>query len=73
MMDLQPTLTDELIVLKPLKEVDFEPLYEVARDPLIWEQHPCSDRYKKEVYSEYFIDSIKSKGAFIIIEKEIQK
>ncbi len=68
-MNLQPELEDELIVLKPLSENDFESLYEVAKDPLIWEQHPCSDRYKKDVYKEFFIDSIKSKGAFKIIEK----
>jgi len=58
-MNLQPQLEDELVVIKPLIETDFEVLYEVAKDPLIWEQHPCSDRYK----------NINSKGALKIIEK----
>ncbi len=68
-MNLQPELEDELIMLKALNENDFDALYEVAKDPLIWEQHPCSNRYKKEVYAEFFSDSINSKGAFKIIEK----
>ena len=68
-MNLQPELEDELIILKPLIKDDFESLYEVAKDPLIWEQHPCSDRYEKGVYKEFFEDSFKSKGAFKIIQK----
>ena len=72
-MNLQTTLENDLIILRPLSENDFEALYEVAKDPLIWEQHPCSNRYKKEVYSKFFIDSLESKGAFVIIEKSNSK
>ena len=68
-MNLQPTIENELILLRPLRETDFEPLYQVAKDPLIWEQHPAHDRYKKEVYSEFFYDSLQSKGALIIMDK----
>ncbi len=73
MMDLQPVLEDDLLILKPLVEDDFESLYEVAKDPLIWEQHPCSDRYKKGPYSAFFLDSIKSKAAFLVIDKASEK
>jgi len=68
-MNLQPTLENDLIILRPLIEDDFEALYVVAKDPLIWEQHPCWDRYKREVFSEFFKESIRSKGALIIIDK----
>lgn len=68
-MNLQPTLENGLIILRPLKESDFDLLYEVAKDPLIWEQHPNNDRYKREVYSEFFKDSIDSKGAIVVINK----
>ena len=51
-MNLQPTLQNDLIILRPLRENDFEALYEVAKDPLIWEQHPSRERYKREVYSK---------------------
>ena len=72
-MDLQQTLEDELVILRPLRESDFAPLYEVAKDPLIWEQHPCHDRYRKDAYSEFFEESLKSKGALTIIEKSSNK
>ncbi len=68
-MNLQSKLEDELVIIEPLDENDYEALYEVAKDPLIWEQHPCSDRYKKEVFTKFFSESIDSKGAFKIIEK----
>ena len=73
MMNLQPTLEDELIIMRPLRESDFEPLYDIAKDPLIWEQHPCHDRYKKDIYAEFFKESLKSGGAMIIIDKSIDK
>ena len=68
--NLQPTLQDDLLVVRPIKEDDFEDLYKVASDPLIWEQHPARDRYKHEVFSELFKDAMQSGGAFAIIEKE---
>ncbi|RNC79641.1 MAG: N-acetyltransferase [Balneola sp.] len=69
-MNLQPTLEDELIILRPLGEDEFEVLYEVAKDPLIWEQHPNWDRYKREVFIDFFAGAIQSKGAFLILDKE---
>ena len=72
-MNLQPTLEDDLIIIRPLKESDFDLLYSVAKDPLIWEQHPSNDRYKKTVFTEFFKDSLKSRGALIIFEKSSTK
>lgn len=69
-MNWQPTLENDLILLRPLQENDFEALYEVAKDPLIWEQHPSYDRYKREVYTDFFIESMESNGALITIDKE---
>ena len=37
--DLQPYLENDLLVLRPLSENDFESMYKVASNPLIWEQH----------------------------------
>ena len=68
-MNRQPTLENDLVLLRPLLETDFDLLYRVAKDPLIWEQHPNNDRYKPEVYSRFFEDSMNSKGAIIIIDK----
>lgn len=66
-MNLQPThLVNDEIQLVPLMPQHFELLYPVAADPLIWEQHPNPDRYKKEVFEVYFKGAIDSKGAFLI-------
>jgi RimJ/RimL family protein N-acetyltransferase len=67
--DLQPTLQNTLVKLIPLKPEHFMELFSVASDPLIWEQHPNSDRYKKEVFEKFFDSAIESKGAFLIIDK----
>lgn len=65
--DLQPTdLENEFVKLSPLKEEDFEKLYKVASDPLIWEQHPNKNRYQKEVFETYFEGAMESGGAFLI-------
>ncbi len=70
---LPTSLEDELVLLRPLVEQDAEALYEVAKDPLIWEQHPCSDRYQRDAYQSFFEDSIASKLALVVIDKANQK
>jgi N-acetyltransferase len=67
--DLQPTLKGSLIELRPLRVADFEDLFAAASDRLIWEQHPESDRYQREVFQRYFDGAIDSKGAFAIIDR----
>lgn len=69
-MNLQPTLENDLVILKPLQENDFESLFEVASDPLVWEQHPNKNRYQRDVFQNFFEGAIESKGAFIIIDKK---
>ncbi len=65
----RPHLENELVTLQPLTISDFETLYQVASDPLIWEQHPASDRYKRDVFQNYFDSALVSDGAFLIINK----
>lgn len=67
--DLQPTLTGKFLELKPLEVSDFDQLYAAASDPLIWEQHPFADRYKKDVFQSFFEVAMQSKGAFKVIDK----
>lgn len=69
----QAILEDDIIRLLPLKEENFEILYQVASDPLIWEQHPNKDRYLREVFQNFFKGAIESGGAYLIIDKEINK
>jgi len=69
--DLQPVhLQNEFIQLIPLQETDFEELYAVASDPLVWEQHPNKLRYQRDVFQNYFEGAMLSKGAFLIRDKQ---
>lgn len=68
--DQQPVLENHLLMLRPLREEDFEDLFRVASDPLIWEQHPAKDRCQKQVFELFFKDAIASAGAFAVIDKK---
>jgi len=63
------SLSDEKVSLRPLREEDFEDLYLVASDPLIWEQHPNRERYQKPVFETYFKGAMESKMAFLVSDK----
>ena len=70
MINIQPQLENDLVILEPLNQNDFENLYAAAADPKVWEQHPNKNRYKREVFQTFFDGAIESKGAFKIIFKE---
>jgi len=42
----------------------------VASDPLIWEQHPASDRYQEDVFTAFFREGLESGGALIAIDRQ---
>ena len=67
--DLQPVLTGDTIELRPLREEDFPALYAVASDPLIWEQHPDSNRWTEPVFREFFRGAMESGGAFVVLDR----
>lgn len=71
--DLQPTLKGDLLELRPLRAEDFNDLYAVASDPLIWEQHPSSDRYQESVFREFFREAMESGGALISIDSKTRE
>jgi RimJ/RimL family protein N-acetyltransferase len=68
--DLQPTLTGKLLELRPLEPADFDVLYAVASDPDIWEQHPVRERYKRDVFKDFFREALDSGGAFAVIDRQ---
>ena len=70
--DLQPYLKGDLIELRPLKRDDWDELFAVASDSLIWEQHPERDRCKEDVFRIFFKDALESGGAFVIIDRKTQ-
>ena len=64
--NLQPTIQNEWVKIEPLIAADFEKLYTVASDPLVWEQHPNKNRYQRIEFENYFKGAIESGGAFLI-------
>jgi RimJ/RimL family protein N-acetyltransferase len=70
--DLQPHLKGELLELRPLATDDWDELFAVASDPLIWEQHPERDRYTENVFRTFFKEALESGGAFAIIDRKSQ-
>lgn len=68
-VDLQPLLTGDLVALRPLGPDDFDALFAAASDPLIWVQHPVPDRYKEEVFRDFFRTGIESGGALVAIDR----
>lgn len=71
--DLQPYLRGELIELRPIAPEDWENLFSVASDSLIWEQHPERDRYKEDIFKNFFREALESGGAFVVIDRENQE
>jgi N-acetyltransferase len=71
--DLQPHLRGDLIELRPLTPEDWNDLSAVASDSLIWEQHPERDRYKQEVFNNFFTEALASGGAFVVIDTNSQQ
>jgi RimJ/RimL family protein N-acetyltransferase len=68
--ELQPNLENEFIKIQPLKHSDFEILYDIASDPLIWEQHPNKERYKRDVFETFFRGAMESGAAFLVFDKQ---
>jgi RimJ/RimL family protein N-acetyltransferase len=66
--DLQPRIENQWVKLEPLAAGDFEALYAIASDPLIWQLHPNKDRYQREVFATYFKGAIESGGAFRVLD-----
>jgi len=66
-------LENDLIRLEKLIASDFDRLFKVASDPLIWEQHPSKERYKKEVFEIFFKAAIESETAFLVFDNQTQE
>lgn len=68
-MDRQPVLEGERLLLRPLREDDWEDLFAVASDPQVWAVHPAHDRWQEPVFRAFFADALAQGGALAVIEK----
>lgn len=70
-IDLQPVLNGRTIKLRPLEREDFEALYLAASDPKIWELHPDSERYRRDIFQQRFFEgALTSRGSLVIEESD---
>ncbi len=68
MIDTSKELRSQNILLRPLRASDIEALHRVASDPLIWEQHPQHDRWRREVFQTFFDGAMAHGTAYVIID-----
>lgn len=66
--DSQPELAGDLVRLRPLRPDDWDALFAVASDPLIWAVHPAHDRWREPVFRRFFADALASGGALVAID-----
>ena len=66
-MNFKSHFEDSTISLFQIKKENFEELYLVARDPVIWEQHPENDRWTKEKFSIFYKNGLQNKFGFLLI------
>ena len=57
--------------LRQLEHTDFEPLFSVASNPKVWEQHPEQDRWKRDRFQRFFDGALEnSLPSYTIIDRE---
>jgi RimJ/RimL family protein N-acetyltransferase len=71
--ELQPELEGELVIVRPIRPGDWNDLFAVAADPLIWEQHPASDRYKEDVFKVFFGEALECGGGLVALDKSTRQ
>jgi N-acetyltransferase len=67
--DFQPHLDGDLNTMRPMIEADFEPLYAVASDPLIWAVHPIHERWQRPVFRANIDEAYAEKGGLVVTDK----
>ena len=71
--DKQPVLEGKLVELRQLRSEDYDCLWAVAGDPLIWEHHPVKNRHEEAGFREFFREAMASGGALVAIDAETQQ
>lgn len=67
--DFQPTLIGDTVIVRPLRQDDWAPMFAAASDPAIWELHPARTRYTEPVFRKFFDDGVACGTAFAFEER----
>ena len=68
--DPQPTLVGPSVTLDPTLAGDWDGLFAVAADPLIWALHPAHDRWQESVFKRFFDEGRASGGMLTIRDRQ---
>lgn len=68
-MDRQPVLAGERLLLRPLVPHDWDALWAIAGDRLLWAMHPMHDRWQEPVFRAFFADALAEGGALVAAER----
>jgi len=68
-LDRQPVLIGELVELSPLRHDDFDDLFAISSDPLLWEQHPSKERAQRAGFERWYTEAVASEGALTIVDR----
>ena len=73
MLDRQPTLKGETLLLRPLRPDDWEELYNAASDREVWALHPAHNRWQEPVFRAFFDDALDKGGALAVVDSSTGK
>ena len=66
--EFQPVLRGANVTVRPIAPDDWKGMLAVAGDPLVWEQHPASNRYEEAEFRKYFQDALDGGSAFTFVD-----
>ena len=56
--------------MRPLEPGDFDALYAVASDPLLWELHFDPERWREARFRVFFDEALESGGALLVMDAQ---
>lgn len=63
--EFQPMLCGATLRVRPIRADEFEALYAVAADPLVWAQHPAKQRSERPVFEQWFHDALAQRALVV--------
>ncbi len=70
--EFDPVLDGATLRIRPIRSDEFDALYAVASDPLLWAQHPAKRRAERAVFEDWFRDALEQ-HALVIEERATQR
>ena len=67
--DWLPTLDGPSLLVRPVTKDDFEGLYQVASDPVLWSLHSEPNRYERSVFQKFFDKMVSPPVALVVLDK----